>query len=187
MRFENGRHGEEDLLVKRIVSLPFLCACVLAICSTPLIVPEYVSARLLPHVGSLQQERGAEEIVFTRLSRGRRPARGAITAAYGKYRAADGVMVETCTALYRSAEKADAEMRSVITKAVSVIEKDTKKNHDGEATGQRAVLLTRDPRYRDPQAMIVWTDGKYLRSIQSSSKRHALALESQLFPKSKGQ
>ena len=124
----------------------------------------------------------AEHINFQWAGGGRGLKKGAIEVSFTRVKSDDGVLVEWRTETYRSATRVQREIQEVISKAASVVERTTKLSLDGKPIGERAVLMVPASRAQEAQAVVVWTDGPKLYVLESSSLRHVLAFEKQLYP-----
>jgi hypothetical protein len=78
---------------------------------------------------------------------------------------------------YQSPEKANEDFASNARSAVKVIDCGPKYNRHGDKIGQRAVALMLNPETNEQYASVFWTDGPFLRSIDSWSMTHVLQFE----------
>lgn len=103
-------------------------------------------------------------------------------ASHANYECEDGGVVYRRIETHPSAAEARAELKKSSSKAVKVIESGEISDRNGKAVGERLVLLMRIPQSAEPQAVILRAIGDKLVRLQSSSLRHVLALEEQIYP-----
>ena len=78
---------------------------------------------------------------------------------------------------YASPEKANHVFSQRLTQAVQVLEHGPKLNRDGIVVGQRAMTLFFSPEMSCYYTEILWTDGRSLLSIVSTSALHVREFE----------
>ena len=78
---------------------------------------------------------------------------------------------------YASPEKANHVFSQRLTQAVQVLEHGPKLNRDGIVVGQRAMTLFFSPEKSCYYTEILWTDGRSLQSIVSTSALHVREFE----------
>ncbi len=101
--------------------------------------------------------------------------------SFGDYKSEDGVVVERRVESYRSGARAREEMERRIRKASKVIERGAKRERQGRQKAERAVLMFGGSRSGSPQAVVLWTHGSKLYVLESSSLKHVLAFEKQVY------
>jgi hypothetical protein len=100
--------------------------------------------------------------------------------AGARNRAEDGVEVEKTVETYRSVDEARAGMQRMMQKAARVLERAPKTRGD-HRVGDRAVVELHGSQGRETKAAILWTDGPALFILESSSLRHVLAIDKQVY------
>jgi hypothetical protein len=78
---------------------------------------------------------------------------------------------------YPTFDKATEVFNRRLNEAAKVIEVTPKVNKDGLTVGQRAVVLFHEPNTNDYYVSIIWTDGRGIHSISSSSFLHVVEFE----------
>jgi len=80
---------------------------------------------------------------------------------------------------YASPEKADAVFNQRLSQAVTVIEAGPKINKKGAVVGHRAMAIFYSPQLSKNYTEIIWTDGRFLHYIGSTSTMHVKEFEKQ--------
>ena len=80
---------------------------------------------------------------------------------------------------YASPEKADAVFDQHVSQAVNVIELGPKMNREGFVIGRRAMAIFYSPQLSENYTEIIWTDGRFLHYIASTSTLHVKEFEKQ--------
>lgn len=93
---------------------------------------------------------------------------------YAWYSSSDWVEVLVQREIYSSDVAATKKMEELVSNAPSVLERNERIDMYGERVGPRAVLITEG---RDLPAVIVWTNGNVVVTVESSSLPHALEIE----------
>lgn len=137
-------------------------------------------ARLRPATVS-QNVPQSQEIRFELLGEGRSFPRGAINGDFQNYKSTDGVYLQATVQEYRSAAQARNEMQRRVKTAVKIIERGPKRTEGAQQKDERIVLLSRHSRASEVQAVILWNDGAKLHTLESSSLKHILAFEKQVY------
>ena len=122
------------------------------------------------------------EIAFTEESTGRELKKGAVTASFTNYRSRDGVFLRRRIEDYGSEDKASNELKHLLAKAETIIEKDKKASHGGKQSSHRAVLRWRRPERFDATLAIVWREGRRVYILESSTLEHLRSFEKQVYP-----
>lgn len=91
------------------------------------------------------------------------------------YKSSDGTKVTLATEDRNSNQEAIIEFTRRIRSSRKILERGTKYDEYGRPVGQRAVVLEADE--SESTHVILWVERAYVRSIASSSLRHALHLE----------
>ena len=82
-------------------------------------------------------------------------------------------------ASYASPEKADEVFNQHLSQAVNVIELGPKTNPEGVVIGRRAMAILYSPQLSKNYTEIIWTNGRFLQYIASTSTLHVRAFEKQ--------
>src|SRR5215470_7627764 len=80
---------------------------------------------------------------------------------------------------YVSPEKADAVFNQQLSQAVNVIELGPKTNREGVVVGRRAMAIFYSPQLSKNYTEIIWTNGRFLHYIGSTSTMHVKDFEKQ--------
>jgi hypothetical protein len=78
---------------------------------------------------------------------------------------------------YASSEKADAVFDQHVSQALNVIELGPKMNREGVVVGRRAMAIFYSPQLSRNYTEIIWTDGRFLHYIGSTSTMHVKEFE----------
>lgn len=78
---------------------------------------------------------------------------------------------------YRSPENANEVFAAIVNSAVRIIDRRPKYNRQGSKVGERAVAILLDHERNAEYASVLWTDGRILFSVDSSSLTHVLQFE----------
>jgi len=113
---------------------------------------------------------------------GRALKAGADFVSFARYRSADGVEVERRIETYSSAALARKEFKKLIKAASEVLERSNKGKEVEKLGDERAVLRRNTPTLRGV-TVIIWTDGRLLYALESTSKHHVSAFEDSFYPK----
>jgi hypothetical protein len=130
---------------------------------------------------SLAQTSNSQRIKFEQVLSGRMVKKGTNSVSFQDYKSEDGILVQRRIESHRSPARARDEMQRMIRKATRVIERGAKLPGEGKQKGERAVLSMRRGSAGDGLAIVIWTDGPDLYLLESSSLKHALALEKQAY------
>jgi hypothetical protein len=97
---------------------------------------------------------------------------------YSIFVASDGLRIVSITSVFDSPELATEKFRRELSKALKLIEQDTKKDKLGKQVGDRAQILmkTVGPDLSTPA--VIWTFGSTYHEIRGASLSDILALES---------
>lgn len=155
------------------------CACYLiatrALRSHSVVIPV-----LIQNTQAAQNTRPVE-LDFHLMDAGEGELRG-MDASFQSYESSDGVEVLFLTRTLRSADRAQKELQRRIKTATSIIETGIKRDRNGEAVGERAVILFSDPNKTDKvRAAVWWTRKSDLLAIEAESIDHILAFERKYF------
>jgi len=82
-------------------------------------------------------------------------------------------------ASYASSEKAEEVFNQHLSQAVNVIELGPKTNREGVVVGRRAMAILYSPQLSKNYTEIIWTNGRFLQYIASTSTLHVRAFEKQ--------
>ena len=80
---------------------------------------------------------------------------------------------------YASPEKADVVFDQHVSQAVKVIELGPKMNREGVVIGRRAMAIFYSPQLSKNYTEIIWTNGRFLHYIGSTSTMHVKEFEKQ--------
>lgn len=80
---------------------------------------------------------------------------------------------------FRSPEKANEAFTAIVKPAVRIIDRGPKYDRHGSKVGERAVAILRDPETHKEFVSVLWTNGRFLFSIDSPSLTHVLQFEQQ--------
>jgi hypothetical protein len=80
---------------------------------------------------------------------------------------------------YASPEKADEAFNRQLSQAVNVVELGPKVNRDGVVVGRRAMAIFYSPQLSRNYTQILWTNGRFLHYIGSTSTMHVKEFERQ--------
>jgi hypothetical protein len=78
---------------------------------------------------------------------------------------------------YASPEKADAVFDQHVSQALNVIELGPKMNREGVVVGRRAMAIFYSPQLSRNYTEIIWTNGRFLHYIGSTSTMHVKEFE----------
>ncbi len=121
------------------------------------------------------------EVAFTEELTGRELKKGALTVSFSNYRSSDGIFLRRRIEDYESDSKASNEFKSLLIKAVTIIEEGKKASHDGKQSLDRAVVRWRQPERSDAPLAIVWRDGHKVYILESSTLNHLRSFERQIY------
>jgi hypothetical protein len=80
---------------------------------------------------------------------------------------------------YASPEKADAVFNQTLSQAINVVELGPKINQKAVVVGRRAMVILYSPQLSNNYTEIIWTDGRFLHYIGSTSTMHVKEFEKQ--------
>jgi len=80
---------------------------------------------------------------------------------------------------YASPEKADAVFNQTLSQAVYIIELGPKINQKGVVVGRRAMIILYSPQLSKNYTEIIWTEGRFMHYIGSTSTMHVKEFEKQ--------
>lgn len=177
---EGSRKGERAVLLWRRWRAGEVHAVVLWTDGPELYILE---SRSLRHVLAFERQvyQHNDTIPFRRLSGGKLDQEGVVIEV-SNYETTDGMPLQQIIQRYRSPSDPGQEMQRIIARAASVVERGPKRDREGRRIGERAVLMLGASTPGQAQMAVVWTEGSALYLLQSSSLRHVLAFEKQVYP-----
>jgi hypothetical protein len=93
------------------------------------------------------------------------------------YQSSDGVKVAKTGFGFDSSAEAAARLNALLSRADRIIEITPKLDKKGQHVGERIVGIFHPENSSERVAAVIWTEGKGLLCIESSSLRHVLKLE----------
>jgi hypothetical protein len=93
------------------------------------------------------------------------------------FTSSQGIKLRASHSGYASPEKASEVFSKTLNGAARLIERTPKFNRQGLRVGERAVAILIDPENDEQYAAILWTDGRILAFIDSSSMTDVLQFE----------
>jgi hypothetical protein len=115
-----------------------------------------------------------DKLQFTRGASGDQIQDGEVFG-FTNYRASDGASLTVSYNTFPDAAQAKAWFEKEVTRSTKVVERGPKKDGTGKVVGKRAQIVPAKP--NEKLVAIIWTDGRSLHEVQSTSLRDALEFE----------
>jgi hypothetical protein len=128
-----------------------------------------------------QQASVEKDKEFKSILSGRGKTKAGDPYSFHIYKSTDGVGISTRSEKRGSRILANREFQKKINKADKIIERGLKLDKNGKQVGERAVLTFTDKGPDKVIARVIWTDGAYFHSIESSSLPHILEFEKKYY------
>lgn len=126
--------------------------------------------------------RDPKELTFKRILDGNAKSADGTRLAIHTYMASDGVRVALVSETHPSASSARLKLAERVKDAREVIIRGSKLDRKGKEIGERVVIRFRAPEApKNELAAVIWTEGRYLRYLESQSLHHVLELENKLY------
>ena len=93
------------------------------------------------------------------------------------YRSSYFVQVTTSNVTYESTAEANEAFNRELREAIRIVEITPKINTNGVLVGQRAVAIFYRPELNEYRAKVIWTEGRILFDISSTSFLHVMEFE----------
>jgi hypothetical protein len=122
-----------------------------------------------------------DAIRFEVLLVGRSGKKGAKFVSFTKARSSDGIIVWREIETYSSSDRSRKGFEDFLKQAERVIELGERRDKEDQVIGDRAVIELGGSHPPDRRFCVLWTDGRLIHVILSSSVRHVLAFEKQVY------
>ncbi len=138
----------------------------------------YCTSQLTP----AQENTDKGSITFESVLNGSMQGKGATSISFQDYKSHDGAILESRIETYPSPNRARAEMKRLLRHSALLVESNSALDGQGRRVGDRAVAEFGKAMPPTRRATVLWTDGRDVHILESSSLRYVLAFEKRYYP-----